>query len=72
MRIHYPKLRNMTHAMSLSVFIAFKGSNFFIFIQKLGLPCLWTYGRFESKLIRISVEKLKFFTFLIKCLDFRA
>ena len=32
MRIHYPKLRNMTHALSLSVFIAFEGSNFSIFI----------------------------------------
>ena len=30
MRIHYPKLRNMTHALSLSVFIAFKGTNFHI------------------------------------------
>ena len=28
MRIHYPKLRNMTHALLLSVFIAFKGTNF--------------------------------------------
>ena len=30
MRIHYPKLRNMTYALSLSVFIAFKGTNFYI------------------------------------------
>ena len=30
MRIHYPKWRNMTHALSLSVFIAFKGTNFHI------------------------------------------
>ena len=28
MRIHYPKLCNMTQALSLSVFIAFKGTNF--------------------------------------------
>ena len=28
MMIHYPKLRNMTHALSLSVSIAFKGTNF--------------------------------------------
>ena len=28
MRIHYPKLRNMTKTLSLSVFIAFKGFNF--------------------------------------------
>ena len=32
MEIHYPKLRNMTHALSLSVFIASKGTNFYIFI----------------------------------------
>ena len=31
MRIHYPKLCNMTHTLSLSVVIAFKGTNFFIF-----------------------------------------
>ena len=31
MRINYPKLRNMTRARSLSVFIAFKGTSFFIF-----------------------------------------
>ena len=28
MRIHYTKLCNMNHALSLSVFIAFKGTNF--------------------------------------------
>ena len=27
MRVHYPKLRNMTHALSLSVIIAVKGTN---------------------------------------------
>ena len=32
MRIHDPKLRNMAQALSLSVFIAFKGTNFYIFI----------------------------------------
>ena len=32
MRIHNPKLRNMTHALSLSIFIAFKGSNFSVFL----------------------------------------
>ena len=31
--IHYPKWRNMTHALSLIVFIAFKGTNFSIFIM---------------------------------------
>ena len=31
MRIHDPKLRNMAHALSLMVFIAFKG-NTYIFI----------------------------------------
>ena len=30
MRIQYPKLCNMTHTMSLSVFIAFKGANLYI------------------------------------------
>ena len=32
MRIHDPILRNMAHALSLSVFVAFKGANFCIFI----------------------------------------
>ena len=32
MRIHYLKLSNMTHSLSLNVFIAFKGTNFYIFI----------------------------------------
>ena len=32
MRIHDPELRNMAHALSLSIFIAFKGTNFYIFI----------------------------------------
>ena len=32
MEIHYPKLRNMTHALSLSVCIASNGTNFYIFI----------------------------------------
>ena len=30
MRIYYPKLCNMIHALSLSVFNAFKGTNFYI------------------------------------------
>ena len=30
MGIHYPKLRNMTHTLTLSVFIAFKGTNFYV------------------------------------------
>ena len=30
MRIYYPKLRNIAHALSLSIFIAFKGTNFYI------------------------------------------
>ena len=33
MRIQDPKLCNMAHAMSLSVFIALKGTNFYIFID---------------------------------------
>ena len=28
MSIHYPKLHNMVHTLSVSVFIAFKGINF--------------------------------------------
>ena len=42
MMIHGPKLRNMAHALSLSVFIAFKGANFYILfaITKAGVvPC---------------------------------
>ena len=35
MMTHYPVLRNMTHALSLSVFIVFKGSDLYIFIQKM-------------------------------------
>ena len=30
MRIYYPKIRNLTQALSLSGFIAFKGTNFYI------------------------------------------
>ena len=40
--------------------------------QKLGLSFVYTYGSFEPKLGKISVEKLKFSTFLIKRLDFSA
>ena len=42
MMIHYTKLCNMTHVLSLSVFIAFKGTNFlFLFaITAAGVvPC---------------------------------
>ena len=38
--------------------------------QKLGLSFLYTYGRFEPKLRRINVGKLKFSSFLIKRLDY--
>ena len=31
-QFYFPKFRNMTHALSLSVLIAFKNSNFYIFI----------------------------------------
>ena len=37
MRIHCPKLRNMAHALSYYVFIAFKGTKFYIFI------CIFSY-----------------------------
>ena len=35
MRIHDPKLRNMAHALSSSVFIGFKGTKFYILFLKL-------------------------------------
>ena len=34
MRIHDPKFRNMAHALSLMVFIAFKGSNLYFYYQR--------------------------------------
>ena len=39
--------------------------------QKLGLSFLNTYVRFEPKLRRINVRKLKFSSFLIKRLDYK-
>ena len=42
MRIHYPKLHNMTHTLSLCVLIAFKGANFYILVAITGagvVPC---------------------------------
>ena len=38
--------------------------------QKLRLSFVYTYGRFEPKLRRISEGKLKVSTFLIKRLDY--
>ena len=38
MRIHYAKLRNMTHPLSLSVFIAVKGTNFNLTIYSFDIP----------------------------------
>ena len=38
MIIHYPKLRNKTHSLSLGVFIAFKGTNFYILSVNEKLP----------------------------------
>ena len=32
MRIYYQNLRNLAHALSLSIFVAFKGFNFYIFL----------------------------------------
>ena len=40
--------------------------------KKLGLLFLYTHGRFQPKLRRINVRKLKFSSFLIKRLDFRS
>ena len=40
--------------------------------QKLGLSFLYTYGRFEPKLRKINVRKLKFSSFYIKRLDYSA
>ena len=28
--VHYPKLRNITHTLSLGAFVAFKGTKFYI------------------------------------------
>ena len=39
MRIDYPQLRNITHTLPLSVFIAFKGSNFAITAAGV-MPCV--------------------------------
>ena len=42
MRINYPKMGNMTNALSLSVFIAFKGTKFlflFAIIAAGVVPC---------------------------------
>ena len=36
MRIHDLKLRNLAHTLSLSVFIAFKGTNFYILLTLFG------------------------------------
>ena len=37
MRIHDPKYSNMTHALSLSIFNALKGTNFNILLTAYGL-----------------------------------
>ena len=50
MRIHYPKLHNMTHALSLSVFIASKGFKFSILLD--GVLNNATYG----EIIRCSFK----------------
>ena len=40
MWIRDPKLRNMAQALSLSVFIAFRGTNFYILFAAAGVvPC---------------------------------
>ena len=33
MRIHYPTLCNIVHSLSLNVFTAFKGTDFYVFIH---------------------------------------
>ena len=50
MRIRRPKLRTMTHALSLGVFIAFKGTNFYILLNML------TNSRSENSIIKITLD----------------
>ena len=40
MRIHDLKMRNMAHGLSLSVFVAFKGTNFYISISSVNVKLL--------------------------------
>ena len=48
MRIHDPKLQNMAQALFLSVFIAFKGTNFYIFICYY-----WSWSSRTSSILQI-------------------
>ena len=45
MKIYYPKSRNMAHALSLSIFIALKGTNFYIMLL-LCYNCNWRCATF--------------------------
>ena len=58
MRIHDPKKRNMVHALSLSVFIAFKGTNVHTF------NCLYEFLKKKKKM------KKKTFILLIAYMNF--
>ena len=51
MRFHDPKLRNMAHALSLSVFIAFKGTYLFV--------CLRLYIRVNNFSVILGSEVSK-------------
>ena len=58
MRIHDPKLRNMAHALSLSVFIAFEEVNFYICIIHFLVIC-----KFENDRINSNREKMDILIF---------
>ena len=47
MRIHGPKFRNTAHVLSLSIFIAFKGPNFYILCTML-YACLYSRNVFSG------------------------
>ena len=53
MRIYYQKLRSMAHAPSLSIFIAFKGTHFYIFMSQEAAQVI-LYGSIQHALIIIK------------------
>ena len=62
MRIQDPILRNMAHALSLSVFIAFKGTNFYIFIYYMvganicSIVCILVFLSTAASMLRIRLK----------------
>ena len=59
MRIHYLKLVNMTHSLSLCVFVAFKGTNFYTLfaisandlLEWVDTTVTWTFRKRGLKVI---------------------